>query len=116
MVLNKLYNDNQFEKVKMDKLVSHYAPIYPKNKGIIAAQYHRRQVVWYCQVHLPNLLHAKIGVKNIYDFILYKSRLNNNKIILNKNLPSNIVSYLLLHSLPIQHLLEEICLHQLVSE
>lgn len=45
MVLSKLYNDNQFEKVKMDKLVFHYAPIYPKNKSIIAAQYHRRQVV-----------------------------------------------------------------------
>lgn len=45
MVLSKLYNDNQFEKVKMDKLVSHYAPIYPKNKSIIAAQYHRRWVV-----------------------------------------------------------------------
>lgn len=49
MVLNKLYNDNQFEKVKMDKLVSHYAPIYPKNKGIIAAQYHSA---------LPNLSSA----------------------------------------------------------
>lgn len=82
MVLSKLYNDNQFEKVKMDKLVSHYAPIYPKNKSIIAAQYHRRQVV-------------QCTAKCI--------------------LPSNTVSYLLLHSLPIQHLLEEICLHQLVS-